>query len=69
MILEKPFSAVIEQLTHPALSIVSKNYLEENPQILVEHPMGTGKYTLENWIPGEKVVLKRFENYFGTKPA
>ena len=69
MILEKPFSAVIEQLTHPALSIVSKNYLEENPQILVEHPMGTGKYTLENWIPGEKVVLKRFENYFGTKPT
>ena len=30
--------------------------------------MGSGKYILEKWVPGEGVVLERFENYFGTKP-
>lgn len=69
MVLEKPFSAIIDQLTHPALSIVSKNYLMKNPQILVEQPMGSGKYILESWVPGEGLVLERFENYFDTKPA
>lgn len=69
MILEKPFSSIIDQLTHPALSIVSKNYLIKNPDILVEQPMGSGKYILESWAPGEGLVLERFENYFDTKPA
>ncbi|MCQ8212803.1 ABC transporter substrate-binding protein [Cetobacterium somerae] len=68
MILEKPFSGIIDQLTHPALSIVSKNYLTKDSGILVEKPMGSGKYILDSWTPGEGVVLKRFENYFDTKP-
>lgn len=68
MVLEKPFSSIIDQLTHPALSIVSKNYLSKDSHILIEKPMGSGKYILEKWVPGEGVVLERFENYFGTKP-
>lgn len=69
MILEKPFSPIIDQLTHPALSIVSKNYLTKNPDILIEKPMGSGKYILKSWSPGEGVVLERFENYFDAKPT
>ncbi|MGL5053504.1 MAG: ABC transporter substrate-binding protein [Cetobacterium sp.] len=69
MILEKPFSAILDQLTHPALSIVSKNYLEKNPAALVQNPMGSGKYILKKWILGEKIVLERFENYFDLKPS
>ncbi|MDX8334970.1 ABC transporter substrate-binding protein [Candidatus Cetobacterium colombiensis] len=68
MILDKPFSAIIDSLTHPALSIVSKEYLTKNSKGLVEKPMGTGKYILESWSPGEGLVLERFENYFGKKP-
>ncbi|MGL4935739.1 MAG: ABC transporter substrate-binding protein [Cetobacterium sp.] len=69
MILEKPFSAILDQLTHPALSIVSKNYLTKNSKALIEHPMGSGKYILESWNPGEGLVLERFENYFDPKPT
>ena len=69
MILEKPFSSIIDQLTHPALSIVSKNYLTKNSSILVEKPMGSGKYILESWTPGQSITLKRFENYFEAKPS
>ncbi|MGL4651937.1 ABC transporter substrate-binding protein [Cetobacterium sp.] len=68
MILEKPFSSIIDALTHPALSIVSKDYLIKDPTALTEKPMGSGKYILESWDPGEGLVLERFENYFDTKP-
>ncbi|MGL5544571.1 MAG: ABC transporter substrate-binding protein [Cetobacterium sp.] len=69
MVLEKPFSSIIDALTHPALSIVSKNYLVKNPKGLIDRPMGSGKYILESWSPGEGLVLERFENYFDAKPA
>ena len=59
MRLEKPFSPILDQLTHPALSIIS----EKDGNLL-----GTGKYTLKNWVPGEKIILERYENYFSDKP-
>ncbi|MEG0817354.1 ABC transporter substrate-binding protein [Cetobacterium sp.] len=69
MKLSKPFSPIIDQLTHPALSIVSKRYLEGNPKILINKPMGSGKYILKEWSPGEGLTLERFENYFKDKPS
>ncbi|MGL4976836.1 MAG: ABC transporter substrate-binding protein [Cetobacterium sp.] len=69
MVLEKPFSMILDQLTHPALSIVSKKQLEANPDALIETPIGSGKYTLKSWTPGEGLVLNRFENYFDSKPS
>ena len=33
------------------------------------HEVGTGPYTLEAWIPGQQVILTRFEDYHGQKPA
>lgn len=32
-------------------------------------PIGTGPYKLESWDPGQKIVLTRFEDYWGEKPA
>lgn len=69
MNLSSPFSSIIDQLTHPALSIVSKKYLENNSNILLEKPMGSGKYHLKKWIPGEKVILEKNDNYFSSSPT
>lgn len=33
------------------------------------HEVGTGPFMLEAWIPGQQVILKRFEDYWGNKPA
>nr|WP_307775730.1 ABC transporter substrate-binding protein [uncultured Cetobacterium sp.] len=65
MTLKTPFSGVIDQLTHPALSIVSKNYLKNNNKILIDYPIGTGPYKLLKWKPGENIHLKKFENFHG----
>lgn len=67
MELEKPFSSVIDQLSHPALSIVSKDYVEKDSKILLEKPMGTGPYQLKEWNVDENLILTRNEKYFGEK--
>jgi peptide/nickel transport system substrate-binding protein len=33
------------------------------------HPVGTGPFLFENWTPGEQVVVRRFEAYWGTRPG
>jgi peptide/nickel transport system substrate-binding protein len=33
------------------------------------HPVGTGAFAFESWDPGEQVVVKRFDRYWGQRPA
>lgn len=33
------------------------------------HEVGTGPYVLEAWIPGQQVILARFNDYHGERPA
>jgi len=33
------------------------------------NPVGAGPYKLEKWVRGEQIVLARYENYYGPKPA
>jgi peptide/nickel transport system substrate-binding protein len=33
------------------------------------HPVGTGAFAFEAWDTGEQVVLRRFERYWGQRPA
>ena len=33
------------------------------------HPVGTGAFAFESWDIGEQVVVKRFERYWGQRPA
>ncbi|HEX2687209.1 MAG TPA: ABC transporter substrate-binding protein [Kofleriaceae bacterium] len=33
------------------------------------HPVGTGAFQFESWDAGERVVVRRFERYWGQRPA
>jgi peptide/nickel transport system substrate-binding protein len=33
------------------------------------HPVGTGPFSFETWTPGEQVVVRRFEGYWGARPG
>ena len=35
---------------------------------LVENPIGTGPYMLDQWVKGDSIILKANPNYWGTKP-
>lgn len=67
MILSNSFSPIIDSLTHPALSIISKKYMEKNEQILKTSPMGSGKYILKKYNIGDYILLERNENFYSEK--
>jgi peptide/nickel transport system substrate-binding protein len=50
-----------------AAPIVSPAALKKYNNNLNEHPVGTGPYTFVSWSKGQNIVLKRNDNYWGTK--
>jgi peptide/nickel transport system substrate-binding protein len=53
------------------LYIVPKKYTEalESPEAFGRKPVGTGPYKLFEQTIGQRLVIDRFEDYFGVKPA
>ncbi len=49
--------------------IVSPTAVKQWGDAFGEHPVGTGPYELETWNPGERVVVHRFDGYWGAQPA
>ncbi len=50
-----------------AAPIVSPKALKDNNNNVNEHPVGTGPYSFVSWTKGQNVVLKKNEDYWGTK--
>ncbi len=49
--------------------IVSPKALEDNNNNVNEHPVGTGPYSFVSWTKGQNIVLKKNDDYWGTKAA
>lgn len=49
--------------------IVSKKYLQEAGDKYANAPIGTGPYTVAEYVPGSKVVLKAWADYPFEKPS
>lgn len=77
--LNKPFAGFIAALSLPAFAMQSPTALEEYgaddvggeegnpsmPEYATSHPTGTGPFEFVEWAPGEQVVLKAFDGYWG----
>lgn len=50
------------------MPIVSPVAVDQWGDAFKTHPVGTGAYALESWTPGEGVVVRRFERYWGKPP-
>ena len=63
-----PDPAFPSKAAFAALQIQSSDYLEATGGggDLLEKPVGTGPYMLEEWVHGESLTLKRFDDYWGT---
>lgn len=51
------------------LDIVSKDYVESNPDKVATEPIGTGPYKVNKWNRGVDIKIVRNEDYWGEKPA
>ncbi|MGL4865572.1 ABC transporter substrate-binding protein [Cetobacterium sp.] len=63
--LNYPFGPLIGNII-AGYSVVNKKEIIGNPKYK-ERAIGTGAYKFVEWIPGEKITVERFEDYWGEK--
>lgn len=66
--LTEPDAAFLNSLSHPAVSILSKAYVEGGADLTIA-PMGTGPFVLDEWIQNDHATFSVNENYWGDKPS
>jgi len=70
--LEKLMPSFVRLLTLTSSGIVNKAYVEEHGGLtpgevnlwMRDHACATGPFTVETWVPNERIVLKRFDGYW-----
>lgn len=65
--LTEPDAAFLNSLSHPAVSILSKKYVEGVAD-LANAPMGTGPFVLDEWIQNDHANFSVNKNYWGDAP-
>jgi len=61
--LSSKFAPFLNKVSGPGRAIVPKSVFEEGKN-LKKQVMGTGPFTLENWVPGEQIVLEKNQDYW-----
>jgi len=65
--MSEPWPILLAML--PAQQIVPKGYIEKHgSDYFAEHPNGTGPFKFLEWKKGERVVMERYEKYYGGSP-
>lgn len=70
VVLKQPFSPLLRS-TLPPLSgkVISQKAVEKLGKKHATSPIGTGPYEFAQWVPKQKVVLRRFADYGGANAA
>ena len=66
--LTEPFAPAMNRIA--TLSIISPDALEKHGDTgIITNPCGTGPYVYEEWVQGDKFVVKTNQEYWGEKPG
>lgn len=65
----KPFAPLLSQLSEPYLGIQSPTAIKKYGSSVSSHPVGTGAYSLQSYVPNAKIVLVRNPDYKWAPPA
>ena len=68
IVLTKPFSSILNNLTVPVASIISPKAIDGKGDKLSKEPVGTGPFEFVEWVPDTKMVFKANPDYWGDKP-
>ncbi len=66
--LKHPSAVFLRNLAMFSASVVSSEAVKKHGDAFGSHPSGTGPYQFVSWSRGERIVLKRFDAYWG-EPA
>ena len=64
---DRPFGPFLRHLCFGAAGVVSPKAIETYGKELVRHAVGTGPFKFKEWLPRQRCVLVRNENYWGEK--
>ncbi|HET9621514.1 MAG TPA: ABC transporter substrate-binding protein [Kofleriaceae bacterium] len=62
----RPYAPLLGELA--MFPIVSPAAVRQWGMAFDRHPIGSGPFEFESWSPGEQVVVKRFDHYWGPAP-
>jgi len=66
--LDKPYSPLMRVLAYAMRGVAPPEEVEKWGDKFTMHPVGTGPYKVVEVKPKEKLVLERFDGYWGPKP-
>lgn len=64
---KEPFAPLLSNLAHNGSSILNEKAVKAAGEDYGQKPVGTGPFKLVQWVAGDKMVLERFDEYFGEK--
>ncbi|MBY6276870.1 MAG: ABC transporter substrate-binding protein, partial [Symbiobacterium thermophilum] len=62
-------ASFLQDIAMVPFAIASPKALQENPERLKDHPVGTGPFRFVSWTKGDRIVLEANPDYWGGKPA
>ena len=60
-----PWAALPAQMASSYLNIVNEKAVQEAGTDYPRNPVGTGPFKFVSWTPGDRIVVERFEDYWG----
>ena len=61
---EKPMAAILNNLSHTTIAILSEKATTEAGDKFGQNPIGTGPYKFVSWQSGDRVTLEAFPDYW-----
>ena len=68
MTLKSPSAPFLSQLALPNASVISQKAMKaEGEEAFAEKPVGSGAFSVKEWLRGEKIVLVKNPNFWQAK--
>lgn len=67
-VLQRPFTPFLGNVAFGTGGIQSPASVKQYGNDLLRHPVGTGPYTLKDWVAGQSLTFERNPTYWGPKP-
>ncbi len=64
--LSSPFADFPVSMTVPSARIIEKEALEGDLDLLASKEFGSGPFRLKEFVPGDHIIVERYDNYFKT---
>jgi glutathione transport system substrate-binding protein len=62
--LNEPFGAFVNTIAHPGTLLLSPKAIETYGDEVSKHPVGTGPFIFQEWVPGSHLIIKKNPDYW-----